>query len=77
MVSFTLATIGAAIGAAALGAAAVAAGAPHGLDVALAHIPATAEGTDVVAAVLQAIAGRGAADTHGIGAAMSVVASAH
>ncbi len=77
MVSLALAAIGAAIGVAALGAAAVVTGAPHGLDVALTHIPSTTHGYDVVTAVLNAIAARGTTGaSHGIGAAVSAVASA-
>lgn len=73
MVSLTLAAIGAAIGAAAIGTAAVAAGVPHGLGVALTHIPATVHGYQVVQAVLSAHAAR--TDVlHALGQAVSAVA---
>lgn len=67
------ATLGAAIGATAIGVASAAAGNPHGLAVALQHIPTTAHGSSVVSAVQTALAG---GTGGGIGAAVSVVAKA-
>lgn len=69
-----LTVIGGAVGAVALGAASAATGNPHGLAIALQHIPADTHGYAVVTAVKSALAGGAAGG--GIGAAVSLVAKA-